>query len=350
MKLVFITYKTLLIIKPHKTALCCLLLFVALQSKAQDVHYSQFNSASVYQNPGNTGLFDGDYRLAGNFRNQYKAVTVGYNSTTLAGDTRFKFKNTVVGLGAYLQNDKAGDSKFGGNKLSFSVSLIKKISKDSAHFISFGFQPGIANRGIATDALTFDNQYDGDGYNNALASDESFANTNVIFADFSAGASWYMFKNKRNTMLAGVSYQHFNKPEKSFFTENPVLVSPKLNAHASLVKPISTFVDIIPEVQISHQHKYNAINLGSWVKYWLGTTGTSDYAVYGGLFYRLGDAAIIAAAMDYENFRVGLSYDITLSQLKTANNLRGGAEVSIIYIFKKYPAFIFKSKNCPVWM
>jgi hypothetical protein len=54
--------------------------------------------------------------------------------------------------------------------------------------------------------------------------------------------------------------------------------------------------------------------------------------------------------MDYENFRVGLSYDFTLSPLKTANNLRGGAEVSIIYIFRKVPAFLIKSKNCPVWM
>jgi type IX secretion system PorP/SprF family membrane protein len=318
--------------------------------QAQDIHYSQFNSAAVYQNPGNTGLFDGEYRLAGNFRNQYKAVTVGYNSTTLAGDMRYKFKSHVIGLGAFIQNDKAGDSRYGGNKLSLSFSYIKKISKDSAHFLAIGFQPGIANRGLSTAALTFDNQYDGDGYNNAIAANESFANTNVVFADFSTGASWYMFKNKRNTMLAGVSYQHFNKPKKSFFTENPVAVSPKINAHISLVKPISTFIDIVPEVQISHQNKYNAINLGTWVKYWLGSTGASDYAVYGGLFYRLGDAAIIAAAMDYENFRVGISYDFTLSPLKTANNLRGGAEVSIIYIFRKLPSFIIKSKNCPVWI
>ena len=327
-----------------------MMFFLTHLVKAQDIHYSQFNSAGVYQNPGNTGLFDGDYRLAGNFRNQYKAITVGYNSTTLAGDTKYKIKNHVFGLGAFIQNDKAGDSRFGGSKLSLSLSYIKKISKDSAHFIAFGFQPGVTNRGIKTDELTFDNQYDGDGYNAAIASDESFANTNIIFADFNIGASWFMFKNKRNTLLTGISYQHFNKPKRSFFTENPVLVSPKLNAHISLVKPISTFLDIIPEVQISHQNKYNAVNLGSWVKYWLGSNGVSDYAVYGGIFYRLGDAAIIAAAMDYANFRVGLSYDLTLSQLKTANNLKGGAEVSVIYIFKKMPTMILKSKNCPVWM
>jgi len=330
--------------------LIALFLFSTYLAQAQDIHYSQFNSAAVYQNPGNTGLFDGNHRLAANYRNQYKAVTVGYNSTTLAGDTKYKFNNHVIGLGAFIQNDKAGDSRFGGNKLSLSLSYIKKISKDSAHFISFGIQPGVANRGISSSALTFDNQYDGDGFNSAIAADESFANTNIVFADFSAGVSWYMFKNKRNTILGGFSYQHFNKPKKSFFTENPVLVSPKLNAHISLVKPISTYLDIIPEVQISHQNKYNAINLGTWVKYWLGSSGTADYAVYGGMFYRLGDAAIIAAAMDYENFRVGISYDFTLSPLKAANQLRGGAEVSVVYIFRKAPSFIIKSKNCPVWM
>lgn len=317
---------------------------------AQDIHYSQFNSASIFQNPGNTGLFDGNHRIAGNFRNQYKTLTVGYNSTTIAGDTKYNYKNHVLGLGAFIQNDKSGDSRYGGNKLSLSFSYIKKISKDSAHFIAIGFQPGIANRGIKTDALTFDNQYDGDGYNSNIAPNESYANTNVVFADFSTGVSWYMFKNKRNTLLTGLSFQHFNKPKKSFFTENAVVVSPKFNAHISLVKPISTYLDIIPELQLSYQNKYVDLNVGTWIKYWLGSTGVSDYAVYGGLFYRLGDAAVIAAAMDYENFRVGLSYDFTLSPLKTANNLRGGAEVSIIYIFKKTPTLIIKSKNCPVWM
>lgn len=350
MKLLLIKIKTNLLYSTSFLLLLVQLYFNCQLAQAQDVHYSQFNSAAVYQNPGNAGLFDGSYRLAGNFRNQYKTATVGYNSTTMAGDMRYQYKKHVIGLGAFIQNDKAGDSRFGGSKLSLAFSYIKKISKDSAHFLAFGFQPGITNRGINTAALTFDNQYDGDGYNSTIAANESYANTNVVFADFSTGVSWYMFKNKRNTMLAGVSYQHFNKPKKSFFTENPVVVSPKLNAHISLVKPLSTFIDIIPEIQISHQNKYNAINLGSWVKYWLGSTGTSDYAIYAGAFYRLGDAAIIAAAMDYENFRVGLSYDLTLSPFKTANNLRGGAEVSVIYIFKKTPTLIIKSKNCPVWM
>ncbi len=326
------------------------LIFCVFSSNAQDIHYSQFNSAALFQNPGNTGLFDGEYRISGNFRNQYKVLTVGYNSTTIAADTKYKIKNNFIGIGAFIQNDKAGTSRYGGNRLNLSLSYIKKVSKDSAHFIALGFQPGIANRGISTSALTFDNQYDGDGYNGALSSNEDFANTNVIFADFNVGVSWYVFRNKRNTMLTGISYQHFNRPKRSFYTENPVAVSPKLNAHFSLIKPVSTFVDIIPELQFSHQNKYNAFNIGSWVKYWLGSTGTSDYAVYGGLFYRLGDAAVLAAAIDYQNFRVGLSYDITVSKLKAANNLRGGAEVSIIYIFRKIPIFQLKSKNCPVWM
>jgi type IX secretion system PorP/SprF family membrane protein len=317
---------------------------------AQDVHYSQFASAAVYQNPANTGIFDGDYRLSGNFRNQYKVVTVGYNSTTICGDARYRLKNNQIGLGAFIQNDQAGDSRYGGNKLTLSLSYIKTLTKDSAHFIAFGFQPGLANRSIKTSALTFDNQYNGDGYSSSIAADENLSNTNIIFADFSAGVSWYMFRNKRNTILSGVSYQHFNKPKKSFFNDNPVVVSPKFNAHVSLIKPISTYLDIIPEIQLSKQNKYNAINVGSWLKYWLGSSGTSDYAVYGGLFCRLGDAAIIAAAVDYENFRVGLSYDITFSPLKTANQLRGGAEVSVIYIFRKIPKLMIKSKNCPVWM
>jgi hypothetical protein len=75
-----------------------------------------------------------------------------------------------------------------------------------------------------------------------------------------------------------------------------------------------------------------------------------ETAVSLGGFYRIKDAFIIAANMDYRNFNVGLSYDINTSKLREATNRRGGFEISIIYIFKKLVPFVAKKRVCPVYM
>jgi hypothetical protein len=75
-----------------------------------------------------------------------------------------------------------------------------------------------------------------------------------------------------------------------------------------------------------------------------------ETAVSIGAFYRLKDAFILAANMDYRNFNVGFSYDVNTSKLREATNRRGGFEISVIYIFKKIQPFVAKKRVCPVYM
>ena len=53
--------------------------------------------------------------------------------------------------------------------------------------------------------------------------------------------------------------------------------------------------------------------------------------VLGG-YYRFADAAVIVAAYEFSGFRLGMSYDLNLSDLKTASKARGGFEVSLRYM------------------
>ena len=57
-----------------------------------------------------------------------------------------------------------------------------------------------------------------------------------------------------------------------------------------------------------------------------------DYVVHVGAFMLLRDALIPAVKIDYNPFSIGLSYDVNVSQLKTASQGRGGFELSITYI------------------
>ena len=58
-----------------------------------------------------------------------------------------------------------------------------------------------------------------------------------------------------------------------------------------------------------------------------------------GTYYRYADAIITYFNIDYKKqLSIGISYDINVSKLKIASNLRGGAEVTLIYIIN--PAIV----------
>jgi hypothetical protein len=51
-----------------------------------------------------------------------------------------------------------------------------------------------------------------------------------------------------------------------------------------------------------------------------------NYAVLGGLNYRLRDAIITTGVVEYGNYQFGLSYDFNISKLALATAGRGGVE------------------------
>jgi hypothetical protein len=44
-------------------------------SFAQDIHFSQFDQAMLWQNSAQVGAFNGQFRFAANQRNQWRSVT-----------------------------------------------------------------------------------------------------------------------------------------------------------------------------------------------------------------------------------------------------------------------------------
>jgi hypothetical protein len=56
-----------------------------------------------------------------------------------------------------------------------------------------------------------------------------------------------------------------------------------------------------------------------------------NYAVYGGINYRLRDAIIATGMVEYGNYQIGLSYDFTVSRLASASAGRGAMEFNLRY-------------------
>ena len=319
---------------------------------AQDIHWSQFNSSPQNLNPAQTGMFNGDWRFVGNLRSQWSSVPVPYKTFSLSSDTRIKknFMEGVPALGLLVNTDNSGDSKLSTMQVLLSAAYIKKLNNDSTHFISIGFQPGFTTKSFNLNALTFDNQYNGDSFNPAAGSGENFGKTRITYLDMGGGLTYLWRKTQRTQASIGVSAFHLNMPKQSFMNEKDIRLDMKTTISGLIEYPVAEKLDVLPSFLYQRQGKFQETVLGLFGKYYLQPVNGTTTAISLGGFYRLKDAFIVVANMDYRNFTVGISYDVNTSPLSVATNNRGGFEISVIYILRKEVTFIAKKRVCPIYM
>ena len=81
-------------------------------SYAQGLHFSQYFNSPLLINPANTGFNpDYDFRVGGNYRDQWANVGNPYKTMSAWGDVKLftnRFENGWVGLGGALYKDVSG--------------------------------------------------------------------------------------------------------------------------------------------------------------------------------------------------------------------------------------------------
>jgi hypothetical protein len=73
-----------------KSAISLFFLLLIVQVNGQDIHWSQYNDNPLFQNPGNTGNFNGDYRFVGNYRNQWRSVSIPFETIALSAEKKLE--------------------------------------------------------------------------------------------------------------------------------------------------------------------------------------------------------------------------------------------------------------------
>jgi hypothetical protein len=97
------------------------------------------------------------------------------------------------------------------------------------------------------------------------------------------------------------------------------------------------------------QGKLVEVNTGALFR--LYTNHISFRAIYLGGWFRPGDAGIVSFGFDYQNMRVGISYDLNWSSLKVASHGRGGLELGIRYVFNVNKLPVIPAKHiCPPYL
>ncbi len=315
---------------------------------AQDPHFSQFFSSPLTLNPAFTGKFNGVLRAAGNYRNQWPSINRAYQTATASADfhilsDKIAYTDTW-GVGLMGYSDKSADGAVSFNYVSLSTAFHKGLDEDGFHQIGTGFQVTYSNMLINTSSLKFEDQLTPFGFTGVTS--ELFNNSTLKsnYVDVNAGLIYTASTNEQNNFYAGVSLYHINRPRQQF-TGADYLLNPRATMHAGGYFPIGYSTTLHLSGLYSSQAKASETVAGGAVQFALGNPDALQPTnFYAGSWMRFGDALIPYIGLEFNDLRLGVTYDINISDLKTASQSRGGIEFSLIYISHASDA---KELPCP---
>ncbi len=304
---------------------------------AQDPHFSQFFSSPMTLNPAMTGKFNGDFRAAANYRNQWPTINRAFQTATASVDFQV-LKNTVpendmAGLGIMAYTDKSAAGAVNFSYFSLSAAYHKGLDEDGFKQLSFGVQGTYSNMLINTDELKFEDQLTPFGFTNTTS--EIFVNQGTPlkanYFDLNAGLLFSSSATERDNIYAGVSLYHINRPQQNF-TGVGYNLNPRATFHAGGFLPVSSNGTLHLNALYSTQGGASETLLGGAFQMGVGDTQIDKpTSVYAGGWTRLGDAVIPFVGLEFSDLRIGFSYDINISDLRTASQSRGGLELSLVY-------------------
>jgi type IX secretion system PorP/SprF family membrane protein len=302
-----------------------LCVFITNIAKAQDPQFSQFYANPLYLNPAFAGSTKCP-RVQMNYRNQWPGVG-SFVTNSFSFDQHIDLINGGVGILA--TNDRAGENTLNTTNISGIYSYELKVSREFT--LKAGFQATYLQKTVDWNKLNFGDQIDPRrGF--IYQTSEIPIYQGVKTFDFSAGVLGFT-----KEFYAGAAVHHLTEPDEALTkrvlpndtTKKAISNLPrKFTLHAGMIIPLdrrSDDVSISPNIMFMTQ--------GAAQQYMLGLYANKGPMV-GGLWYRHtnieenGDAISLLVGLQHDIFRIGYSYDITISRLKVANTF-GAHEISL---------------------
>jgi type IX secretion system PorP/SprF family membrane protein len=303
--------------------------------KAQDSHFTQFFSSPLTLNPAYTGKIDGNVRFAGNFRNQWGQFSSGFKTYTASAD--FKITNDAlaendnVGIGILMLNDKSGTAGLKTNYFGLSAAYHKALDEEGFQYLSAGFQAAHVNKNLDYNKLVFENQLTNTGYDLGMSSNENNLSVNLKYWDVNVGLLYSNAPTENSNFYAGVSVYHVNNPKESFLLDD-IKIPQRFTLHGGGYFALGGSTQFhFSGMYTKQANAAEFIAGGAFAFNANGDWQENPTNIYLGGWNRFGDAFSPYAALEFANIRIGYSYDINTSSLKTLSNGNGGNELSIIY-------------------
>jgi type IX secretion system PorP/SprF family membrane protein len=312
---------------------------------SQDIHFSQFDMAPQLMNPGLTGVFAGDARVALNYRDQWGSIDNPYRTYAFNYDHRLfhnKWKRVSIAFGLAAFRDEAGD--LGLHTTSGVISISGTINLNKEQSLTAGIQSGVLFRGVNTAGMVWGSQYDGQNHDHTMGSGEVSQFNSFIQPDLSLGFAWDFsapegfnhFNDLRFTV--GTGLLHLNRPEQRFNLGVSDSLHIKWVVHGKGLIGLGTGRSfVVPMVMFALQGPSTEFIFGGMYRYMLKepariTGFVRGAAISAGATYRWGDAIVPMVLVELDRFAVGISYDVNVSGLAPASAYQGGLEVTLRFI------------------
>jgi type IX secretion system PorP/SprF family membrane protein len=302
--------------------------------QAQDAHFSQYFSSPLTFNPALTGYLDGTQRLSVTARNQWSLANDGYSTGTVSFDSRILKNQTASnnrwGIGVLGLYDQSAGGIYKNTYLSISAAFNKGLDEEGNQHIGLGIQTTMARNSIDVNNIAFGNQFTGTGFDLSLPNGESVINRSLSYFDLNAGLLYSFRDENDNRFSVGGSAFHLLQPALSFFSNgNPVLAT-RYTLHASTVLSIQNNSRLLISTHFMQQAQAAEFVIGG--AYGMAVSGT-DYSLYAGGWLRINDAVYPYAALQSNGWQVGLSYDITQTDIRQTAKKAGSLELSLQIFF-----------------
>lgn len=313
-------------------AIISFFILISNASIAQDIHLSQFYASDHLLNPAKVGDFEGDYRVTGNYRNQWREISDPISTYIISLDRAFHYYSHEIDGGLMV----ARDEFTGFNQVTTKILLSAGYGyKYKGHTFRVGIQPGIVFRKTDLSKQTFPVQWDySDGtFNQGISNQESTISESLTYFDLNLGIQWNKKFGKLEPKI-GFAIDHVNRPKDTYFDNYIERLRSRKVVHAELDYHLSAKFTIQPKLLWMWTTNANDMVLGTNIRYQLpNKTITSIYA---GVYYRHGakrimDAAIPVVGCRFKKIDLGFSYDINVSSLSKDVKRRSTFEVSLIY-------------------
>lgn len=306
---------------------------LSTQVLAQDPTFTQFYSNPVYLNPALSGS-SGCPRVALNYRNEWPQLSGNYVTYAAAYDSYFK--NISGGVGIVAMHDQQGAGTIQTSMIGASYSYYLKVNRKFR--LMFGTQAAYYQKYLDWSQLTFGDMIDPRRGFIYQTGDVPRGDGRRGFFDVSAG-----FVGFSKNFYFGGAFHHLNRPDESMIlgqSRLPIKITGHLGANIKLGQRgrYSSTTFLSPNIIYQNQNGFQQLNIGAYLKYESFTIGA---------WYRNKDAFILTVGLTTDKFRIGYSYDLTVSQL--GNGVSGGShEISMGFNLKcKKPARDFRRLSCP---
>jgi type IX secretion system PorP/SprF family membrane protein len=311
----------------HKTIVFGLLVLLSNKIIAQDPQLSQFYASPIYTNPAFAGAAK-KIRFTANARNQYTGLNKTYRTAVASLDAYIPSMKS--GLGFLASTDQAGDGYLTainlGGVYSYNLSINRNWNAN------FGILAEIRQRSYDFNKFIFGDQLDPViGYTGKPSAEISPSEIRT-FPNFSAGALIY-----NEYFYAGFASHNLLEPNQSFIltdnTGQAYILPRRYTIHTGANIPLNDArfetnkIYLSPNVLFMKQRDFYQVNIGTYIKKQTLTVG---------MWYRQtsrnADAIIFLAGLRFKSFRIGYSYDLTISNARTATV--GSHELSIGFDIK----------------